>query len=210
MNAASLTAALMFSAPGPINEHDGAPMRAMDASRLPVISRFFKDLLTNCGAVLLAVLAAQGAAQAADPEPGFTVGKVQTLYVRRANGVYLDVRAMPGGRVPESAELWADVQFTGNAPHGRDFAIARLGRVKDVEAGDLVAVEFAMDPVRAPGAASTRVAPLPQPTQVILLAAKHHTTAARLFGRAPIAPAVLTEPIPQTASLLRVSYTAAP
>lgn len=173
---------------------------------MPVISRFFRDLLTTTAAVLLTVLAAQGAAQAADGEPAVTVGKVHTLYVRRANGVYLDVRAMPGGRVPESAELWADVQFAGNAPHGRDFAIARLGRVKDVEAGDLVAVEFALDPVRAPSAASTRVAPLPQPTQVILLAAKHYTTAAQEFGRRELRPAVFTEPRPESSPLLKTSY----
>lgn len=161
------------------------------------------NLFRHLLAALAITLPVQGAAVAADPEPA--VGKVLALYVRQSNGLYVDLRALPRARAPEFSDLWADVQFAGEAPNGRDFAIARLGKIRDVEIGDLVAVEFALEPARLPGV--VRVAPVTASTRVILLAAKNHTIAAQEFGRKPeLRPAVLVMPASPRPAVLRTAF----
>ena len=132
-------------------------------------------------AFLLAALSASGWCQsAAGP---LATGKVEGVYVKLAEGVYLETRRAP--RTASRSEIWVDARFAGDSPNGRRFALARVADLNDVEVGDLVEVEFAAEAFRVAGGTRDRIAPLAQAARVTTVAAKHFTPAAQAFGAAP-------------------------
>ena len=131
-------------------------------------------------AFLLAALGNSGWCQSAGP---MATGKVQGVYVKVAEGVYLESRRAP--RSLARSEVWADTRFAGEAPNGRRFALARVADLKDIEVGDLVEVEFAAEEFRVAGTTRGRHAPVAQAARVTAVAAKHFTPAAQAFGAGP-------------------------
>ena len=62
-------------------------------------------------------------------------GQVQSVYVRKANGVMLDQRIALG-----NGERWAEVRLAAPGADGREYAIARVGNAGRVQAGDQVSL----------------------------------------------------------------------
>ena len=130
-------------------------------------------------AFLLSALSATGWCQSA----ATATGRVQGVYVKLAEGVYMETRRAP--RSVSRSEVWVDARFAGDSPNGRRFALARVGDLKDVEVGDLVEVEFAAEEHRVAGANRGRGVAVAQTARVTMVAAKHFTPAAQVFGGAP-------------------------
>lgn len=62
-------------------------------------------------------------------------GQVQSVYVRKANGVMLDQRIASG-----AGERWAEVRLAAPGADGREYAIARIGSAGSVRTGDQVSL----------------------------------------------------------------------
>lgn len=62
-------------------------------------------------------------------------GQVQSVYVRKANGIMLDQRIALG-----AGERWAEVRLAVPGADGRQYAIARVGNAGSVQAGDQVSL----------------------------------------------------------------------
>ncbi len=62
-------------------------------------------------------------------------GQVQSVYVRKANGVMLEQRIASG-----AGERWAEVRLATPGSDGREYAIARIGSAGSVRAGDQVSL----------------------------------------------------------------------
>lgn len=101
------------------------------------------------------------------------VGKVQGVYIEQFPGVFVE-RQVAGERAARPA--WVYVRFAEPLADGRIFATAELLGELGVEPGDLVQLRFGHDE-------GITVGPSPDHAFVIALVAKHHTQAAREFGR---------------------------
>lgn len=62
-------------------------------------------------------------------------GQVQSVYVRKANGVMLDQRIALG-----TGDRRAEVRLAAPGSDGREYAIARVGNAGRVQAGDRVSL----------------------------------------------------------------------
>jgi hypothetical protein len=91
-------------------------------------------------AIVLAGCAIQEHATANAP-----IGKVTGVYVEAYTGVYVDTRVTGNST---AKPLWAHVTFARPLADGRRSATALLHNDLEVEAGDLVQVRLAGDPVR--------------------------------------------------------------
>jgi len=132
-------------------------------------------------AMLLAGASASGWCQGT--ASATATGRVQGVYVKLAEGVFMETRRAP--RTVSRSEVWVDARFVSDSPNGRRFALARVADLKDVEVGDLVEVEFAAEEHRIAGGTRGRGAPIAQTALVTMVAAKHFTPAAQVFGGAP-------------------------
>jgi hypothetical protein len=122
-------------------------------------------------AVLVAVLALSVYADAAGADKDLAIGKVQGLYVKQADHLYVQARAAD---IRAGKELWADVHFESPARN----AIAFVPSDLSVERGDLVELHLAQRTME------WRIAMLPvsEVNRVIAINAKHDSFAAILYG----------------------------
>ncbi len=82
--------------------------------------------------VMAAIAAATSMGASADDAMN---GQVQSVYVRKANGVMLEQRIALG-----SGERWADVRLAAPGADGRELAIARVSSAASVRTGDQVSL----------------------------------------------------------------------
>ena len=119
----------------------------------------------------LALLAAPALAQQDDAGNKSLIGKVETVYVREARGLYFEKKLV---RRAEGKELWAEIRLPQPSSGGSSSELARLPADVAIETGDLVETRI--------------VEPMPQNrallevNQVIKVVAKHDTLPALLFG----------------------------
>jgi hypothetical protein len=124
--------------------------------------------------LLLALVAGAAGAQDSDLGGQIAVGKVQRLFVRAADSLYVEAHAEDIGL---GRELWADVSLAGAEKLGRGVALALISERLTVERGDLVRIRIARS-----GRVPAVVAPLAEVNRVLGIAAKHYTLAAAQYG----------------------------
>jgi hypothetical protein len=119
----------------------------------------------------LALLAAPALAQQDDAGSKSLIGKVETVYVREARGLYFEKKLV---RRTEGKELWAEIRLPQPSGGGSSSELARLPTDVAIETGDLVETEI-VDPM-------PRNRALFEVNQVTKVVAKHNTLPAMLFG----------------------------
>ena len=119
-------------------------------------------------------------ANGASADEGAMIARVEHIYVRAAEGVLAERGAAVAGR---QDQLWAEVRIARE--NGGGTRMLRLDQDISTEPGDLVQVKLAR-----PGRISLRmqVAPMPEVSRAIAVAARRDTEMARAFD-APTEPA---------------------
>ena len=125
----------------------------------------------------LALLAAPGLAQQDNAGNKNQIGKVGTVYVREARGLYIEKNLM---RRTEGKELWAEVRLPQSSGSSSSSELAKLPQDVAVETGDVVETRL-VEPVYGD------VAQL-EVNRVIRVVAKHDTLPAMLLGLADSPP----------------------
>mgnify|MGYP001474701547 CR=1 FL=1 len=125
------------------------------------------------GALPLAVLSVAALAQQDNAGSKNQIGKVQSVYVREARGLYIEKSLI---RRPEGRELWAEVRVAQPASGGVASELAKLPAHVTVDTGDVVETRL-VEPVHGD------VAQL-EVNRVIRVVAKFDTLPAMLLGLA--------------------------
>lgn len=105
--------------------------------------------------------------------PEQTLAKVEHAYVRVADNVFLQRAPHEPGKADE--EVWVEVRFRNDAKNGGRHVMMLRPLHSRIEIGDLVEVRLAQNR-RAP-----RVAPLPDASRILRLAAKGFSAQAKAF-----------------------------
>lgn len=120
-------------------------------------------------------------ARAETPLPAHVpVGAVDTVYVKVAHGVFMEVRLL---RAKNPAETWSDVRMRRDANGRQRNELAKNPEGLVVKAGDIVQLNIAPPPELVTGA-------MPETTQVTQRLAPAGSTVARRFEQDQAAPAV--------------------
>jgi hypothetical protein len=122
--------------------------------------------------ILVAVASAPTLAQSDSAADNSMISKVDTVYVREANGLYIEKKLL---RKTEHRELWVDVRFATTPVGEPNSELFKVPADIAIERGDLVAARFG-DPT------PRNMKLLPETNRVTGLVAKHDTLMAMTFG----------------------------
>ena len=122
-------------------------------------------------------LVVAGAVSAACAESGEAtthgvIGKVGTVYVSEARGLYIEKKLL---KKIENKELWADVRFENSRPDDTNYEMFKLPPEATIEPGDLVNTKTGDNSALA-------FKLLPDPNKITQLVAKRDTLMAMTFG----------------------------
>jgi hypothetical protein len=122
--------------------------------------------------LLLAGIAAPGLAQSPSAAGSSTIGKVDTVYVREARGLFFEKKLL---RTAGRNELWVDVRLATSLAGDPRSELFRVPEDIAIERGDLVTTQYGDSTPLA-------LKLLPEPNKVTQLVARHDTLMAMTFG----------------------------
>jgi hypothetical protein len=131
-------------------------------------------------AVILISGVMAAAAQAAGVADNSMIGKVDTVYVGEARGLYIEKKLL---RKIEDKKLWVDVHRANSLPGMLDSELFQVPADMAVERGDLVATQFGDQTPRD-------LKLIPVENRLTALVARHDTLMAMTFGL-PNAPKIV-------------------
>ena len=122
--------------------------------------------------LLILSVMASAVAQAAGVVDSSTIGKVDTVYVGEARGLYIEKKLL---RKTEGQQLWVDVRRANSLPGMPDSELFQVPADMAVERGDLVATQFGDQTPR-------NLNLIPAENRLTALVARHDTLMAMTFG----------------------------
>jgi len=122
--------------------------------------------------LLVTGAAASALAQSDGVKGDAVIGKVNTVYVLEAKGLYIEKKLL---RKTENKEVWVDIRLATSIPGEPTGELFQVPADIAIERGDLVATRVGDLTPRIMGL-------LPEVSRVTLLVAKHDTLMAMAFG----------------------------
>ena len=141
-----------------------------------------KTVLQTLLLMLPLALPLQSSAQQSFPPDNVPVGAVETVYVKVAHGVYMEVRL---ARVKSPAETWSDVRMRNTSTGKPRNELAKNPEGMAVKQGDVVQVTMGVSPELATG-------PLPEITRITERVAPAGSALARQFEKEHLTAPAMT------------------